>query len=84
MGGCAPVTSRFPLWHDMARSQPTNSPTASFSVPPLETTLSPALLALIREQDKQEENLFDPISLPTNDLQEKTPETKPQPSESVV
>jgi membrane-bound lytic murein transglycosylase D len=84
MGGCAPVTSRFPLWHDMARSQPTHSPTASFSAPPLETTLSPALLALIREQDKQEENLFDPISLPTNDLQEKTPETKPQRSENVV
>src|ERR1700730_17120436 len=84
MGGCAPVTSRFPLWHDMARSQPTNSPTASFSVPPLETTLSPALLALIREQDKQEDNLFAPISLPTNDLQAKTTEIKPERSETVM
>ena len=84
MGGCAPVTSRFPLWHDMARSQPTNSPAASVSVPPVETILSPSLLALIREQDKQEENLFAPISLPTNDLQAKTTEIKPEQSESII
>jgi len=84
MGGCAPVTSRFPLWHDMARSQPADSPAASDSVPPVETTLNPSLLALIREQDKQEENLFAPISLPTNDLQEKNSATTPQRSESVV
>src|SRR5215471_12770615 len=84
MGGCAPVTSRFPLWHDMARSQPADSPAASDSVPPVETTLNSSLLALIREQDKQEEHLFAPISLPTNDLQEKNSATTPQRSESVV
>src|SRR5262249_40891380 len=61
------------------RSQPQpTSPSPSASLPPIETTLNPALLALIRQQDKQDENLFAPITLPPSSLEAKTSETKPE------
>src|ERR1700730_17453976 len=83
MGGCAPAGFRFPRWNDTAKLQPVNPPLPSISPPSIETTPSPALLALIREQDIQDENLFAPVALPASDSQSQ-PAKNPEPTEHLV
>ncbi len=66
--GCAPATSRSFLTRDAAK-QSINSVLRASSPEPI----SPALLALIRQQDIVDENLFAPVSIPPATL-------PPQPS----
>src|SRR5215471_16734485 len=78
--GCAPGTLRFSFSNTDMPPQPVNA----VAVPPapIETSLSPELLALLREQDRDEEIFFSPTSVPTiDDGREKTSEIKPQLSE---
>ena len=84
MGGCAPATSRSLISNSIAQPQPVNAPAASVSPPVIETALSPALIAFIRQQDQQEENLFAPVYLSTHDLRAKAPEMKPERAERVA
>ncbi len=59
--GCAPATSRALLDRDAARQSLASASLSNFSAP-----LSPAILALMREQDIIEEDLFAPVSIPSD------------------
>ena len=83
IGGCAPAGFRFPHWNQTAKAPPINPPAAFVSAPENAISLNPALLALIREQDKQEENLFAPIALTANDSPLRTSENKTERPERV-
>src|SRR2546427_6592500 len=75
VGVCAPAGFRLPYWKQTAKAEPINPP-ATFVSALEDATLNPALLALIREQDKQEENLFAPIDLTASDSSLHTSENK--------
>jgi soluble lytic murein transglycosylase-like protein len=76
IGGCAPAGFRHPHWNETANAEPINPAGAFVSAPENAIRLNPALLALIREQDKQEENLFAPIALTASDSPLRTSEKK--------
>src|SRR2546427_5152155 len=75
VGVCAPAGFRLPYWKQTANPEPINPP-ATFVSAQEDATLNPAVLALIREQDKQEENLFTPIALTASDSPLRTSEKK--------
>jgi LysM repeat protein len=84
IGACAPTGFRFSGWKDTAKLQPSNPAAGFLSAPENPITLNPGLLALIREQDKQEENLFASIALPARDSEIRASEKKPERPEPAV
>src|ERR1043166_8498422 len=84
VSGCVPAGPRFSLFKETSKTLPV-FPTPAPATSLQQSVLTPAILALTRSQDRQEENVFAPIVIPAPaefELQVVTADPKPERTES--
>jgi membrane-bound lytic murein transglycosylase D len=84
VSGCVPAGLQFSLFKETPTPQPV-FPTPASATSLQQSVLTPAILALTRSQDRQEENVFAPIVIPAPtefELQVVTADPKPERTES--